>query len=281
MLASLGLGAVLLALGRHGIAYFWAVDALPGLEILRYPVKTMVLAALAWALLAGRGIDAWPEVPRGALLAGAAAAAGVAVGLFALWSQAPAMASRWLDADPGGRPVDALVAGMLAPVLAAALAASLAAVLAAVSALRPGTRSTLVMAALATAMLDLALAHRHLVPSAPREWFTGVPGVVALAKQDRAERLYAIDYERRRAGRDGTSTGSPRSRKRSSPDPPGSGPPSSTRITLGTALAGPCRAATTSTWPSWTRLRVAASASWCASTKRTAPFSPGSSESAA
>jgi hypothetical protein len=59
------------------------------------------------------------------------------------------------------------------------------------------------MAALATAVVDLALAHRHLVPSAPREWFTGVPAVVALAKQDRAERLYSIDYLRRRAGRTG------------------------------------------------------------------------------
>ncbi len=205
VLAALGLGAVLLALGRHGIAFFWAADALPGLAILRYPVKTMVLAALAWALLAGRGIDAWPAVPRGVLLAGATAASGVALGLFALWIQAPAIASRWLGKDPGGRPGDALLAGTLAPVLVAAVAAALAALLAAVSALRPRTRNALVGAALATAVVDLGLAHKLLVPSAPRDWFAGVPGVVALAKEDRAERLYLVDYLRRGAGREGPS----------------------------------------------------------------------------
>ena len=205
VLAALGMGAVLLALGRHGFAFFWAADALPGLAILRYPVKTMVLAALAWALLAGRGVDAWSSVPRSILLAGATAAAGAALGLFALWTQAPAIASRWLGADPGGRPVDALLAGTLAPVLVAAVAAALAALLATVSALRPRTRNALVGAALATAVVDLALAHKLLVPSAPRDWFAGVPGVVALAKEDRAERLYLVDYLRRGAGREGPS----------------------------------------------------------------------------
>jgi hypothetical protein len=205
VLAMLGLGAVLLALGRHGVAFFWAADALPGLGILRYPVKTMVLAALAWSLLAGRGVDAWPRVPRSVLLAGAVTTSFLAAVLFALWSQAPAIASRWLGSDPGGRSVESLVAATLAPVLAAALAAALAAVVTLVSALRPRTRSTLAVVMLATAVVDLALVHLRLVPSAPREWFTSVPGVVALAKQDRAERLYVVDYLHRGAGRTGPS----------------------------------------------------------------------------
>jgi hypothetical protein len=203
VLASLGLGAVLLALGRHGVAFFWAVDALPGLSILRYPVKAMVLAALAWSLLAGRGVDAWPRATRGVLLAAATAGAGVAALLLAAWSQLPEMASRWLGPDPAGRPVGSLVAGTLAPVLAAALATALAAALALVSALRPSTRSPLAFAMIATAVVDLAFAHVDLVPAAPRAWFSGVPGIVALAKQDRAERLYLVDYLHRAAGRTG------------------------------------------------------------------------------
>jgi hypothetical protein len=204
-LGVLGLGAVALALGRHGFAFFWAVDLVPGLDLLRYPVKATGLLALAWALLAGRGIDAWPRAGRGALWAASVAASGVAAGLLVLWSRAPAAAGSWLGPDPGGRAVDTLLARALAPVLAAAVAAATAAALAALSALHPRTRGSLASAALVVAVVDLAAAHRALVPTAPREWFTGVPGVVALAKRDRAERLYAFDYLRRRSGRTGPS----------------------------------------------------------------------------
>jgi hypothetical protein len=127
------------------------------------------------------------------------------VSLLAVWQRAPGAAGRWLGADPGGRPLDALLSGALVPVLVAALATAGAAVAAGVSALRAGTRRALAVAALAAALLDVALVHGRLVPSAPREWFTGVPAVVALARRDRAERLYAVDYLRRATGRTGPS----------------------------------------------------------------------------
>jgi hypothetical protein len=53
--ASLVALALLLALGRHGLMYFWATTAVPPLEMLRYPVKSALLAAFGFALLGTRG----------------------------------------------------------------------------------------------------------------------------------------------------------------------------------------------------------------------------------
>jgi len=55
---------LLIALGRHSVFYGWAITLLPPLRILRYPVKASILIGLAWAILAGLGLDAW----RGAAL---------------------------------------------------------------------------------------------------------------------------------------------------------------------------------------------------------------------
>ena len=54
-----------LALGRHGVAYPLLTATLPPLRLLRYPPKVAILGALAFALLAGLGYDAWRRRPRG------------------------------------------------------------------------------------------------------------------------------------------------------------------------------------------------------------------------
>ena len=49
--------AIALALGRHAPFYGVAVRVFPPLAIFRYPSKVMLLAAFAWALLVGGGVD--------------------------------------------------------------------------------------------------------------------------------------------------------------------------------------------------------------------------------
>jgi hypothetical protein len=90
-----GLSAVLVALGRHAPFYGWLMAVVPPLKILRFPVKAMVVGALAWSMLAGLGWDVWrtdagtarrwlvrvvPVVALGALLVAVAALAAVGAG---------------------------------------------------------------------------------------------------------------------------------------------------------------------------------------------------------
>jgi hypothetical protein len=90
-----GVSAVLVALGRHAPFYGWLVAVVPPLKILRFPVKAMIVGALAWSMLAGLGWDAWrtdagtarrwlvrvvPVVVLGALLVAVAALAAVGDG---------------------------------------------------------------------------------------------------------------------------------------------------------------------------------------------------------
>jgi hypothetical protein len=199
LLAVLGIAAAALALGRHGIAYFWAVEAVPGLELFRFPSKTMLLAALAWAGLAGLGLDQWERLPRIVRLLAGGASLAVGVALVIAWAAGPGLAGRGLTADPTGRPAAALLAPVLSPLLPAALLAAAAVALLALSrrlGAALGAAALLVVA-------DVALASRDVLPSMPREVFSPTPGLVAAARADGAARLQVFDYRRRRAGRSG------------------------------------------------------------------------------
>lgn len=81
LLAALAVSC-LVALGRHAPAYDLLVAVVPPLRILRYPVKALALAALAWAMLAGRGLDSWPTSRRASI--GLAALPAAVVGLVTL-----------------------------------------------------------------------------------------------------------------------------------------------------------------------------------------------------
>ncbi len=106
---ALGLGALLVALGRHTFFYSLAAALFPPLLAVRYPVKALVLVALALALLAGMGVDAW----RGArtrprlLVAGAAGLAAASVATFAALTLDGERLGAWLfvpaaEADHAG-----------------------------------------------------------------------------------------------------------------------------------------------------------------------------------
>ena len=58
-LTGIAVFSVLVALGRHTVVQAAVVRFLPPLAILRFPQKAMILVALALALLAGLGFDAW------------------------------------------------------------------------------------------------------------------------------------------------------------------------------------------------------------------------------
>jgi hypothetical protein len=208
-LAAVGLGAVALALGRHAPVYDLATALLPPLRVLRYPVKTMVLAAFAWAGLVALGAEAWRRSTSGRRWW--LVVVVPAVGLACLAAAAS------LTLATGRAPWGALLGGGDAvPPPAAALARGLgreAVLVALVLALaawrgRRGSPAT-ALAALAAvaAVADLALAHPRPNPVAPRALYTHRPEALAAIGDRAAARVYAYDYSE--AGRAEARLGRP------------------------------------------------------------------------
>jgi hypothetical protein len=193
LLALLGLLAAAVALGKHALAYFWLLDLVPVLHLFRFPAKTLVLLALAWALLAGLGLDAWRGLARGARAAACGISWGAAVVLALTWWSAGGWAGVWMTADPLGRPL----VRVLAPVLALLLpAAALEALTASLLFAAASSRRVLLAALLAAG--ELALAHRGVPATLPAAFFAPTPGLVAAAKADGVARLQVFDYLYRR-----------------------------------------------------------------------------------
>lgn len=201
LILALGLLATALALGRHGLAYFWALDLVPALDVFRFPVKTLVLAALAYALLAGLGFDAWASASRGVRAAAGGVTLAAALGLALAWARGAGWSAGWLAPDPVGRAAESLLAPVLAPLVPAAiLVAGVAVALLA----RPRAGRAVALCGVVV-VGELALAHRDVLPSLPRAFFAPTPGLVAAAKADGVERLQSFDYLQRRKGRTGSS----------------------------------------------------------------------------
>ncbi len=184
-----------LALGRHGLAYPLLAELVPPVRLLRYPPKVAILGALAFALLAGLGYEAWARRgsadrgwARGVALPSLAATA-LALALLAL---AQANAPAWLQAPPAAGAARAVSAPVLA---AAALAAG-------ASWLAFGRVQVRIAAPLAAALAlaDLAQAHAGLNPTGSRAQLARTPDVVTLLARDGASRVYAFDYRMRSVG---------------------------------------------------------------------------------
>jgi hypothetical protein len=201
LLVALALLATALALGRHGLLYFWVVDLLPAAQVFRFPAKAVVLAALAWALLAGLGLEAWRLAGRGVRVAACAAALAASAALALLWLRGVGWAGAWVTADPIGRPP----AEQVVPVIAALVPAALLAALAAMVLLLGGDAPRAAPLAAVVMAVELALAHRALPPSLPGAGFAGTPGLIAAAKADGVHRLQMFDYALRRAWTGGAS----------------------------------------------------------------------------
>jgi hypothetical protein len=200
--AAAGLVAILVALGKHAPFYDALVVLLPPLRILRYPSKAMVPAALAWAMLAGQGFDAWarrdqvrPRAWRWAVLAPLALLlAAATTDVLLLW-QFPARVAAWVLAPGAADPARQLAPAKAALAVSAGLAA-LALALAAVRARSPHRAAAGAALLAVLAVADLLAAHRGLQPVAPRELYTHRPPVVDALRALPMERVYAYDYTR-------------------------------------------------------------------------------------
>jgi hypothetical protein len=182
-LACLAVGALLVALGRYAGVYEVAVTLLPPLRIFRFPVKWVILAALAWSLLAGIGYDVWRTAAK---RADSRFLIGV-VSPLSLIAAALLAASLVLDGRPGMAPLArALLTG--AGLLAAAALLALARCLG-----RPISWA----AAPAIAVLvvgELAVRQRDIQLFAPRQLFTHRPEVLEMLDDVADARLYVYDY---------------------------------------------------------------------------------------
>jgi len=189
------LGAALIAtwyaLGPAG--GLWSLlQALPGADAFRFPVKTMFVVHLAAALLAGRGIDRLRDGGGWRLLALAGAAAGmlaVAVGL-GVGIAADALAA-WLSPDPLVH--DALVAQLPADAYRAAavtLAGTLLAGMVILKRIGPGAGAALLIGLV---VFDLTRAGSGINRQAHPSFFEVLPALAA-EKLDRAEggRLFSV-----------------------------------------------------------------------------------------
>ncbi len=197
----MAVGAPLVALGHHWIAYRLVVWALPPLRILRFPVKAMVIAAFGVAVLAGFGFDRWQEDPRGrsrtwrravALPAGLlflVAAAGTALSTAGTGWWAPAL----LLKDASLPPYSTILAPTAARLVLATVLAGLVFALSR-SGVPPGPWQA---GAIAGAMLlDLGLTHADLHPVAPRAIVTHRPALVEKLGGGLG-RVYVYDYSTR------------------------------------------------------------------------------------
>lgn len=184
--------ATILALGRHTPLYATAVALVPPLRLIRFPSKTLVVTALALALLAGLGYDALKREARGrprlaqalALLLAFAALAGA--GALARSSQLTTVRS--------------LSSGLL---IAGALAAASFALVT--------WRRVQGAAGMALGLLAVVAPtwpHRSLNPTAPLSLYTVRPDVLESLRQGSSQRLFVYDYlatpgrSRERLGRD-------------------------------------------------------------------------------
>jgi hypothetical protein len=184
LLATAGFG-LLFALGQHTPVYEALVLLAPPLRLIRYPAKGMVLVAFAAAMLAGAGFERWRRGPSRAVT-------GALVGLAGILGAVAAA----LWADPTR--LEGLVVGSPAPLLAAlGRAAGLAVALGGLAALARRRASWAAPGALAVAalgLLDLAVAHRDLNPTAPGDFYRVRPAVLKALDPGPRGRLLTFDY---------------------------------------------------------------------------------------
>jgi Bacterial membrane protein YfhO len=200
----MALGAPLVALGHHWLAYRFVVWALPPLRILRFPVKAMVIAAFGAAVLAGFGFDRWREDPRrrsrtwGLTVAVPAGLLFLAAGIGTVLSTVgtPWWAPALLLRDARLPPYPALLAPTAARLL---LTTVLAGLVFALSRSRDPAGRWQSWAVAAVMMLDLGLAHADLHPVGPRAIVTHRPALVSKLRPG-IDRVYVYDYSTRSPG---------------------------------------------------------------------------------
>jgi hypothetical protein len=182
-LACLGLGSLLMALGRYAGVYGTATLLLPALQILRFPVKWMILVALAWSLLAGLGYDAWRAPGRRTDV-------GWSLGVLAplaLAATALLLASAAVGRRPG-------LSGLTGPLLVGGGLLGVTALLALARRFSTSAAWAPTVGLAVLALGELTLRQQRIQHFAPRELFTHRPAVLDLLREPGTWRLYVYDY---------------------------------------------------------------------------------------
>jgi hypothetical protein len=190
-------GALLFALGRHGVFYESITFVLPFLRVMRYPVKAMIVASFAWSLLAGLGWDAVRagllDTPAGRRLSRGFLVLAVLLAVVAVLARSGPSAWQILPLLRGvdlSRDADLL--GDLGRSLARGAVLSLAAALVLAFHRRLTTWTGVALAGLALA--DLGANHADLQPMAPRVVFETRPEALKVIGKPAETRLFVYDY---------------------------------------------------------------------------------------
>jgi hypothetical protein len=198
LLGLMSVAGIALAVGPHLPFLHAAQIALPILRMLRFPAKAMLLTAFAWSVLVALGFDRWMRQEgseeRGFSLA------RIALCVVAAIAAGGALLAR-LGADPWGalllareytrRPFEAALAPVAADLAWAAALGLALVVVVTLPGLRFERRAAFAFAIVAA---DLLLAHRSVVPTAPRDLFTQRPPALAYAAPPDRRRVYSFDY---------------------------------------------------------------------------------------
>jgi len=198
-LVLLAAGGALVALGRHSPIYGVVVWLLPPLRILRFPVKAMVIAAFALALLAGMGFDEWRRDPgrrgRRWQVAVVGPVAFLTLGAVAALVFATLAAPWWAPGILVKAPSLPSYTTVLAPTAKRFFFATCVAGAILFLGSRRALSGPVQAAAMSVALLlDLGAAHRDLHPVAPKTIFTHRPEVLASLDSGELRRVYVYDY---------------------------------------------------------------------------------------
>ena len=180
LLGGLAAGGVLLALGRNLPLLSGVFAYLPGLSLVRFPVKMVLLAGLPVALLAGRGADGImtadsPERRHIRLVAAVVSGTGLLLAICVFTGlAAPVLASVF------GKGAGQASAGLGVPVLHSLLA-TVAVTLAAFAAGRVG-KPALLLLLTGIVVADLFGAAAASLPMAPTEVFARKPEILTLVQ---------------------------------------------------------------------------------------------------
>jgi len=193
LLATLAVAGLILALGRHLPVVGGVLASVPGLSLVRFPVKMVLLAGLAVALLAGRGAESLLAADReGSRRAGRLAAVAAGVLLLVTLAVGTGLADPVLElvfAERAAQAAKGLVAPLLHTVMA--MAGVMLVALAAGHFARPA-RSLMLMAVVVVDLLGAATA---TLPMAPRLVFETPPELVAELRNGVGESRFFRDQE--------------------------------------------------------------------------------------
>jgi hypothetical protein len=170
--AAVAAGFLLLSLGRHA-RLAAAILGAPVFSTFRYPVKYTVMAALAWSIAAGLGVQVWLDAPAasrraaGQIVASAAVALGIAGLIIGFGMGASALA--WTVERPVPGQLEFMRSSLWSRFAAAGAASLAAGALLVLRERRPQWRRGTALAVCALACADLVWAGRGVNLLGPRE----------------------------------------------------------------------------------------------------------------